>query len=67
MAIATGHVYDPDVKVAGLEPGQEALAGETMRVFSGKAYADTEAQAMTAALESLLFQLTATASPRGTT
>lgn len=59
LAVATAHVYDPNVKVAGLQPGQEALAGETMRVFSGRAYADTEAQAMRAALEGLLFELTA--------
>lgn len=52
MAVATAHVYDPDVKVPGLQPGQEALAGETMRVLSGRAFADTEAQAMTAALAS---------------
>lgn len=58
MAVATAHVYDPNVKVPGLQPGQEALAGETMRVFSGRAYADTEAQAMRAALEGLLFELT---------
>jgi hypothetical protein len=59
LAVATAHVYDPNVKVPGLQPGQEALAGETMLVISGKAYADTEAKAMAAALEGLLFQLTA--------
>ena len=58
-AVATAHVYDANVRVPGLRQGQEAVAGETMRVFSGKAYADTEAEAMTAALESLLFQVTA--------
>jgi len=42
MAVATAHVYDPNVKVPGLQPGQEALAGETMRVFSGRASADTK-------------------------
>ena len=59
MAVATAHVYDPDVKVPGLQPGQEAPALETMRVLNGKAFADTEAQAMRAALEGLLFELTA--------
>jgi hypothetical protein len=59
MAVATAHVYDPNVKVPGLQRGQEALAGETMRVFSGRASADCEAQAMRAALEGLLFELTA--------
>ena len=59
LAVATAHVYDANVRVPGLPPGQEALAGETMRVFSGRAYADTEAQAMRAALEGLLFELTA--------
>lgn len=58
MAVATAHVYDPNVRVPGLQPGQEALAGETMRVLSGRAFGDTEAQAMTAALEGLLFELT---------
>ena len=58
LAIATAHVYDPDVKVPGLRPGQEALAGETMRVLNGRAFANTEAQAMIAALEGLLFELT---------
>jgi len=58
MAVATSHVYDPNVKVPGLQPGHEALAGETMRVLSGRAFADTEAQAMAAALEGLLFELT---------
>lgn len=59
LAVATAHVYDPDVKVPGLQPGQAALAGETMRVLSGRAFADTEAEAMKAALEGLLFELTA--------
>jgi len=58
MAVATAQVYDRDVKVPGLQPGLEALAGETMRVLSGRAFADTEAQAMVAALEGLLFELT---------
>jgi hypothetical protein len=59
LAVATAHVYDPNVVVPGLKPGQEVLAGETMRVIDGRAFADTEAQAMVAALEGLLFQLTA--------
>jgi hypothetical protein len=59
LAIATAHVYDPDVKVPGLRPGDEALAGQTMQVLNGRAYADTEAQAMAAALQGLLYQLTA--------
>lgn len=58
MAVATAHVYDENVRVPGLPVGQEALAGETMRVLAGRAFADTEAQAMTAALEALLFELT---------
>lgn len=58
MAVATAHVYDPKVRVPGLQPGQEALSGETMRVLSGRAFADTEAQAMKAALEGMLFELT---------
>lgn len=59
LAVATAHVYDPNVVVPGLKPGQEATAGETMRVIDGRAFADTEAQALAAALEALLFQLTA--------
>lgn len=58
LAVATSHVYDPDIKIPVLR-GQEALAGETMRIFDGRAIADTEARAMAAALEVLLFQLTA--------
>jgi hypothetical protein len=57
LAIATAHVYEPDIKVPGLRSGQEALAGETMRVQNGRAFADTESDAMKAALEALLFQL----------
>ena len=59
LAIATSQVYDPKVEVPGLGPDQVALAGETMRVLSGRAFADTEADAMQAALEGLLFELTA--------
>lgn len=59
LAVATAQAYDPNVRVPGLQPGQEALAGETMRVLSGRAFADTEAKAMVAALEGLLFELTA--------
>jgi hypothetical protein len=58
MAVATAQVYDPNVEVPGLQPGQEALAGETMRVLNGRAFADTEAEAMVAALQGLLFELT---------
>lgn len=57
LAIATAHVHAPDIKVPGLRPGQEALAGETMRVQNGRAFADTESDAIKAALEALLFQL----------
>lgn len=59
LAIATAHVYDANVRVEGLKPGQEALVGETMRLFNGRAFADTEAEAMRGALEGLLFELTA--------
>lgn len=59
MAVATAHVYDANIKVPGLQPGQEALACETMRVLNGRAFADTEAQAMRAALEGLLFEVSA--------
>jgi hypothetical protein len=59
LAVATAHVYDPKVDLPGLKPGQAALVGETMRVFNGRAAADSEAQAMVAALQGLLFELTA--------
>ncbi|WP_438025559.1 hypothetical protein [Sorangium sp. So ce233] len=59
LAVATAHVYDPKIELPGLKPGQAALVGETMRVIDGRAAADTEAQAMAAALQALLFQLTA--------
>lgn len=59
MAVATAHVYDPDVVAPPLTPAQVVLAGETMRVFSSRASADTEAVAMVLALEGLLFELTA--------
>ncbi len=59
IAVATAHAYDPDVEVPGLKPGQAAPVGETMRVFSGRAAGDTEAQAMAAALQALLYELTA--------
>lgn len=59
LAIATAHVYDPDVELPGLKHGQAALVGETMRVFNGRAAADTEAEAMRAALDGLLYELTA--------
>jgi hypothetical protein len=63
LAVATAHVYDPDIKVPGLRPGQEALAGETMRVPNGRAFADTESEAMKAALDALLFELRSAQSP----
>jgi hypothetical protein len=59
MAVATAHVYDPDVVAPPLTPAQVVLAGETMRVISSRAGADTEAVAMVQALEGLLFELTA--------
>ncbi len=59
MAVATAQVYDPDIVVPLLTPAQVVLVGETMRVVSGRASADTEAMAMAMALEVLLFQLTA--------
>ena len=59
MAVATAHVYDPDIVVPLLTPAQTVLVGETMRVISSRAGADTEAVAMVQALEGLLFQLTA--------
>ncbi|WP_437975840.1 hypothetical protein WMF11_50100 [Sorangium sp. So ce295] len=59
MAVATAHVYDPDAVVPPLTPAQTVLAGETMRVISGRSYADTEADAMALALRGLLFELTA--------
>ncbi|CAN5392673.1 hypothetical protein BH09PAT4_BH09PAT4_09600 [soil metagenome] len=59
MAVATAHVYDPNVVVPPLTPAQTVLAGETMRVISSRSYADTEAEAMGVALKGLLFELTA--------
>lgn len=59
LAVASAHVYDPSIEVEGLKPGEAALSGETMRVIVGRAAADTEAQAMAAALQACLFQLTA--------
>ena len=59
MAVATAQVYDPDIVVPQLTPAQVVLAGETMRVISGKSYADTEVEALALALEGLLFQLAA--------
>src|SRR5688500_15210966 len=58
MAVATAHVYDPAVRVPALN-GAEVFAGETMRIFHGRGSGDTEAQAMIAALQTLLYQLTA--------
>ena len=59
MAVATAHVYDSDVVVPHLTPVQTVLAGETMRAITARAYADTEPEAMAAALKGLLFELTA--------
>lgn len=59
LAIATAHVYDPDFEVRGLTRQQVALAGEMMRVVEGRAMGDTEAEALVAALNALLFQLAA--------
>jgi hypothetical protein len=59
MATATSQVYDPDIRVPGLRPGQEAACGETMRVISASGFGGTAAVALLAAVEALLFQLTA--------
>jgi hypothetical protein len=59
LAVATAHIYDPNIMVPGLKPGQATLAGETMRVVEGRAFADTEAKALVTALEGLLLQLAA--------
>lgn len=59
MAVATAHVYDPNIIVPPLTPAQTVLAGETMRVISSRSFADTEAEAMLIALKGLLFELTA--------
>lgn len=58
LAIASAHVYDTNARPPGLTPEQAVLAGETMRVLTGRAFGDTEAQAMSAALDGLLFELT---------
>lgn len=59
FAIATANVYDPDVKAKSLTPEQAALVGETMRTLTGRASGATEALAMVAALNALLFELKA--------
>jgi hypothetical protein len=59
MAVATAHVYDPDVVAPPLTSAQVVLVGETMRVLSSKSSAGTEAEAMALALKGLLFELTA--------
>ena len=59
MAVATAHVYDPNMVMPPLTPAQTVLAGETMRVISSRSYADTEAEAMAIALKGLLFELAA--------
>ncbi len=58
MAVATAHVYDPNIVVPLLTAAQTVLAGETMRPISSRSYADTEAEAMAIALKGLLFELT---------
>lgn len=57
LGIATSQVYDADVRVEGLSATQRILLGETMVVVSGRGNASTEAGAMHAALEALLFEL----------
>jgi hypothetical protein len=57
MAIATSHVYDADIRVPGLRPGDEVLAGETMRVVSARSMSNSERGALLTAFEDLLFQL----------
>jgi hypothetical protein len=59
MAVATAHVFDRHVKVNGLTPAGVILSGEAMRIISGKASAASEAEAVEAALQALLFQLAA--------
>jgi hypothetical protein len=59
MAVATAHVYDPNLVVPPLTPAQTVLAGETMRAISSRAFADAESDAMALALKGLLFELTA--------
>ncbi len=59
LAIATSHVYDPNVSVPGFTAQQAALAGETMRVIKGIGGADSQAAALATALKALVFQLTA--------
>ena len=59
MAVATAHVFDPRTEVKGLTPAGVILSGEVMRIIDGKASAATEAAAVTAALQALLFQLKA--------
>ena len=59
MAVATAHVYDPDIEAPPLTREQVVLSGDTMRVISARSYGETEANAMRLALENLLFQLTA--------
>ena len=58
-AVATAQIFDPVAEVEPLTPAQVVLAGETMKIVSGKACAPTEALAMADALKALLFELTA--------
>jgi len=59
MAVATAHVFDRHVEVKGLTPAGVILSGEAMRIISGKASAASEAGAVVAAVQALLFQLDA--------
>lgn len=56
MAVATAHVYDPDLIVPPLTRETTVLAGETMRVISSRSHAQTQAAI---ALNGLLYQLAA--------
>jgi hypothetical protein len=64
MAVATAHVYDVNAEAPPLTPAQVVLAGQTLQVVTARAFADTEAEAMTLALKALQFQLTARANRR---
>lgn len=57
MAVATAHVYDPEVIVPALTPAETVIAGETMRVISSRGFAEFEVNAMTVAIQGLLYTL----------
>ena len=60
MAIATAHVYNPNPDTGGiLTPTDAILAGAVMEVLYGRATAATEGDAMSAALDALLFNVAA--------